>query len=112
MSAAACGLGPVDQHTTTAPAPAVTAAAPSSPGAGDRYPGVDAYADPLDRLAYRSAFDQCALFGVERLADDLGVRPDDRASVAEAYAEFADPSRSIPAARGCADGLAADGAPA
>jgi len=112
LGAAACGLGPVDSVPTTRPAVTGVAATPAPTRTANGYPGVAAFTDPLDRLAYRSGFDHCSLFGAEQLADDLGVRSSDPRSVAAAWADFADPSRPVPASRGCLDGLAAAGAPA
>jgi hypothetical protein len=108
--AAACGLGPVARHTTAPPgAGDVTTvpatASPASPVA--RYPNLDRFADPLDRVVYRSAFDVCTLAGPEGMAKGYGGQADDPTSVARAYAEFADPTRPVPAVQGCLDGLAA-----
>jgi hypothetical protein len=109
LLAAACGMGPVGPDATASDPPTSTVTTgPAATGTPfDRYPSEDRYGDPLDRLVYRAAFDDCALFGAERLATGYGGRAEDPSSLARAYAEFADPSRPVPATQGCLDGLAA-----
>jgi hypothetical protein len=59
-----------------------------SPSRSDevRYPNLSRFTDPFDRFAYKSAFSDCRLIGVEGTAEAFGGDPDDPSSVARAYA--------------------------
>jgi hypothetical protein len=59
-----------------------------SPSLSDevRYPNLSRFTDPLDRFAYKSAYSDCRLIGVEGTAEAFGGDPDDPSSVARAYA--------------------------
>ena len=104
----ATGAGP----DVTSPSPGGTTASGQPAGSsGPRYPNVDRYADPLERLAYRSAFAACAIAGAEMLASDYGGSAADPASVARAYARFVNPTHEDASAQGCLDALQPAGPP-
>ena len=51
-----------------------------------RYPNLSRFTDPVDRFAYKSAYSDCRLIGVEGTAEAFGGDPDAPSSVARAYA--------------------------
>lgn len=110
LLAAACGAGPAAAPPSPAP-PSVSAPAPTTASgepvgsSGPRYPNVGRFTNALDRLAYRSAFDACAIAGAETLAADYGGSAADPGSVARAYARYANPSHQDASAQGCLDAL-------
>lgn len=82
-----------------------------SPGDAPEYPNLSRFADPFDRFAYKSAYSDCRLIGVESTADAFGGDPDDPSSVARAYAESVLPSseeHQEATFRGCLDGFEAE----
>ena len=108
----ACGAGPGAvgplESTTTAPAPATAATTGIEPTPdAPSYPNLDRFADPLDRYAYRSGFGRCSIGDAGSLAGDYGGTADDPASIARAYARFANPTHEAAAEQGCLDGLRA-----
>ena len=59
---------------------------PPSPSDEVRYPNLSRFTDPVDRFAYKSAYSDCRLIGVEGTAEAFGGDPDAPSSVARAYA--------------------------
>ena len=57
-----------------------------SPADEVRYPSLSRFTDPVDRFAYKSAYSDCRLIGVERTAEAFGGDADAPSSVARAYA--------------------------
>jgi hypothetical protein len=72
---------------------------------GPSYPNLDRFTAPLDRFAYRAAYDECGIGDPVGLAHAYGGSPTDPASIARAYAEFANPSHAEAASLGCLDAL-------
>jgi len=86
------------------PSPAVTSSA--SPSDAATYPNLSRFSDPFDRFAYKSAYSDCLLIGVDGTADAFGGDPEDPSSVARAYAVtiFPEPEQPREATfRGCLD---------
>jgi hypothetical protein len=84
--------------------PAVTSSA--SPSDAATYPNLSRFSDPFDRFAYKSAYSDCRLIGVDGTADAFGGVPEDPRSVARAYAAtiFPEPEEPREATfRGCLD---------
>jgi hypothetical protein len=82
-----------------------------SPGDAPEYPNLSRFADPLDRFAYKSAYSDCRLIGVDGTADAFGGDPGDPSSVARAYARSILPSSEEHRGatfRGCLDGFEAE----
>jgi hypothetical protein len=117
--AVACG-GSTEPHATgrgtprsglASSPPSASPSAPVSPRIA--YPHATAYADPLERYAYKEAFGRCAALGLAAISDSYGGTfgggtRNDPASAAAAYAAAAYPGseRLRPAAtQGCLDGL-------
>jgi hypothetical protein len=68
-----------------APAPPVASSSPSSTSE-PRYPNLGKFTDPIDRFAYKSAYGDCRILGLEGTAESYGGDPADPASVARAFA--------------------------
>jgi hypothetical protein len=65
--------------------PTVTPSSPSPSDAG-RFANIWRFSDAFDRFAYKSAYSDCRLIGVDGTAEAFGGDPDDPRSVARAYA--------------------------
>ncbi len=102
-AATACGLPSVPPRASTAPDPGPSAARTTSVPVPPSAP----FVSPIDRLIYRTAFDQCSISGVDGAARDYGGDAADPTTVANAYARFASPDHIQPAYQGCLDGLQA-----
>jgi len=91
LTAGACGPGSdapsVSPDSDRGGISAPTTVTPS-PSASDevRYPNLSRFTDPVDRFAYKSAYSDCRLIGVEGTAEAFGGDPDAPSSVARAYA--------------------------
>lgn len=70
--------GGISASATVTPSP--------SPSDEVRYPNLSRFTDPVDRFAYKSAYSDCRLFGIEGTAEAFGGDPDAASSVARAYA--------------------------
>jgi hypothetical protein len=70
--------GGISASATVTPSP--------SPSDEVRYPNLSRFTDPVDRFAYKSAYSDCRLIGVEGTAVAFGGDPDAPSSVARAYA--------------------------
>jgi hypothetical protein len=70
--------GGISASATVTPSP--------SPSDEVRYPNLSRFTDPVDRFAYKSAYSDCRLIGVEGTAEAFGGDPDTPSSVARAYA--------------------------
>lgn len=100
---------PIGDTGTSAPSPAASSPSPS-PATGPRYPNLKRFDDPFDRFAYKSAYSDCRLIGVDGTAEAFGGDPGDPPSVAGAYAMavFPDAVEHQDATfRGCLDGFKA-----
>jgi hypothetical protein len=116
LLAAACGGEPGAPSPSPTPdtgsatqSPAVTSPSPSTSG-GPRYPNLREFTDPFDRFAYKAAYSDCRLIGVDKTAEGFGGDPDDPPSVARAYAVaiFAESVEHRDATfQGCLDGFKA-----
>lgn len=89
--------------STTAFTPSSTETLPPSPEDTPEYPNLSKFVDPLDQFAYKSAYSDCRLIGVDGTADAFGGDPDDPGSVARAYAVAVFPERREAPFRGCLD---------
>ena len=116
LAAAACGGQPTEAPPapigdTGISAPSPTAGSPGpSPAIGPRYPNLKRLDEPFDRFAYKSAYSDCRLIGVDGTAEAFGGEPGDPPSVASAYAMavFPDAVEHQDATfRGCLDGFKA-----
>lgn len=87
----------------TAFTPSSTETLPPSPEDTPEYPNLSRFVDPLDQFAYKSAYSDCRLVGVDGTADAFGGDPDDPGSVARAYAVAVFPERREASFRGCLD---------
>lgn len=67
------------------PSPPVTSS-PPSPSVGPGYPNLSRFTDPFDRFAYKSAYSECRVIGVDGMAEAFGGDPNQPPSVARAYA--------------------------
>lgn len=76
---------PIPSTVRATPSPAVTSSS-LSPSDGPRYPNLRRFTDPFDRFAYKVAYSDCRLIGVDRTAEGFGGDPEDPPSVARAYA--------------------------
>jgi hypothetical protein len=91
LTAGACGPGSdapsvsPDSDRGGLSAPATVTPSPS-PSDEVRYPNLSRFTDPVDRFAYKSAYSDCRLIGVEGTAEAFGGDPDAPSSVARAYA--------------------------
>lgn len=100
---------PIPDSGSATPSPAVTSSSPS-PSDGPRYPNLRRFTDPFDRFAYKSAYSDCGLLGVDRMAEGFGGDPDDPLSVARAYAVGTFPEsveHQEATFQGCLDGFKA-----
>jgi hypothetical protein len=70
--------GDISASATVTPSP--------SPSDEVQYPNLSRFTDPVDRFAYKSAYSDCRLIGVEGTAEAFGGDPDAPSSVARAYA--------------------------
>lgn len=89
---------------TLRPSPTAT----SSPSSSDtfEYPNLSRFSEPFDRFAYKSAYSDCGLIGVDGTADAFGGDPGDPSTVARAYAAGVFPDseeRHKASFRGCLD---------
>ena len=89
LTAGACGPGS-DAPSVSPDSDGISASATVtlSPSPSDevRYPSLSRFTDPVDRFAYKSAYSDCRLIGVEGTAEAFGGDPDAPSSVARAYA--------------------------
>jgi hypothetical protein len=95
----------------TALTPPSTETPSPSPGDAPEYPNLSRFADPFDRFAYKSAYSDCRLIGVDGTGDAFGGDPENPSSVARAYAESILPSSEghrEAIFRGCLDGFEAE----
>jgi hypothetical protein len=100
---------PIPDTGGTTPSATVTSS-PPSPSDQARYPNLSGFTDPFDRLAYESAYSDCGLLGVDRMAEGFGGDPDDPPSVARAYAAATFPEsveHRDATSQGCLDGFKA-----
>lgn len=107
------GCAPGASTLTPSPSPGTGSATPSpavtsspSPSDAATYPNLSRFSDPFDRFAYKSAYSDCRLIGVDGTADAFGGDPEDPSSVARAYAVtiFPEPEQPREATfRGCLD---------
>jgi hypothetical protein len=91
---------------STSPTPSATAVPSPSPSDEERYPNLSRFTDPFDQFAYKSAYSDCRLIGVEGTAEAFGGDPGDPSSVARAYAVAIFPNTEEPrkaTSRGCLD---------
>jgi hypothetical protein len=91
LAAATCNTGSITQSRSPDPRPdsasaSATVTAAPSPSDEARYPNLSRFTDPFDRFAYKSAYSDCRVLGVEAAADAYGGLPDDPSSAARAYA--------------------------
>jgi hypothetical protein len=116
LAVAACGGQPTGAPPTPigdtgAATRSPAASSPSlSPSAGLRYPNLKRFTDPIDRLAYKAAYSECRLHGVDGTSEAFGGDPYDPPSVARAFAvaTFPDAVEHQDATfRGCLDGFKA-----
>jgi hypothetical protein len=116
LAAAACSTPATEPtppsigDTGSAASSSAASSVSTSPPATPRYPNVKRYSDPFDRFAYKSAYADCRLFGVDGTADGFGGDPQDPPSVARAYAMATFPDaveRQAATLRGCLDGFRA-----
>lgn len=75
---------PTTETGTITPSPTVTSS--PSPSEAAEYPNLSRFSDPSDRFAYKSAYSDCGLIGVDGTADAFGGDPGDPSTVARAYA--------------------------
>lgn len=89
LTAGACGPGS-DARSVSPDSDrgGISASATVTPSPSDevRYPNLSRFTDPVDRFAYKSAYSDCRLIGVEGTAEAFGGDPDAPSSVARAYA--------------------------
>jgi hypothetical protein len=100
---------PTTETGTITPSPTVTSS--PSPSEAAEYPNLSRFSDPFDRLAYKSAYSDCGLIGVDGTADGFGGDPGDASTVARAYAEAIFPDseeRRKATFRGCLDAFEAE----
>ena len=100
--------GAIHDAGSATPSPAITSTL--SPSAEPTYPSLKRFTDPFDRFAYKAAYSDCRLIGVERTAEGFGGDSDDPLSVARAYAvaTFPEPVEHREAIfQGCLDGFKA-----
>lgn len=76
-------FSPSPQRSATSPT--VTSSGPS-PSNAPGYPNLSRFTDPFDRFAYKSAYSDCRLLGVDGTAEAFGGDSNDPHSVAQAYA--------------------------
>jgi hypothetical protein len=100
---------PTSETGTIRPSPTAT----SSPSSSDtfEYPNLSRFSDPFDRFAYKSAYSDCGLIGVDGTADAFGGDPGDPSTVARAYAAGVFPDseeRRKATFRGCLDAFEAE----
>jgi hypothetical protein len=91
------------------PSPTVTSS--PSPSEAAEYTNLSRFSDPRDRFAYKSAYSDCGLIGVDGTADGFGGDPGDPSTVARAYAVaiFSDSEERRKATfRGCLDAFEAE----
>jgi hypothetical protein len=89
LTAAACGPGSnAPSVNPDSDRGGISASATATPSPSDevRYPNLSRFTDPVDRFAYKSAYSDCRLIGVEGTAEAFGGDPDAPSSVARAYA--------------------------
>jgi hypothetical protein len=108
-SATTPASSPTPETGTITPSPTAT----SSPSPTDTfgYPNLSRFSDPFDRFAYKSAYSDCGLIGVDGTADAFGGDPGDPSTVARAYAAGVFPDseeRRKATFRGCLDAFAAE----
>jgi hypothetical protein len=118
MLVAATACAPSASTPSASRTPSPTALTPPStgtpsppPGDAPEYQNLSRFADPLDRFAYKSAYSDCRLIGVDGTADAFGGDPDAPSSVARAYAEAILPSSEDHREAtflGCLDGFEAE----
>ena len=100
---------PTSETGTIMPSPTVTSS--PSPSEAAEYPNLSRFSDPLDRFAYKSAYSDCGLIGVDGTADGFGGDPGDASTVARAYAVAIFPDseeRRKATFRGCLDAFEAE----
>lgn len=91
LTAGACGPGS-DAPSVSSDSdrggisPSATVTPSPSPSDQVRYPSLSRFTDPVDRFAYKSAYSDCRVIGVEGTAEAFGGDPDTPSSVARAYA--------------------------
>jgi hypothetical protein len=101
----------VSATSTAAPSATVS----SSPSLSDalKYPNLSRFTDPFDRFAYKSAYGDCRVVGVQAAAEAWGGNPNDPSSVARAYAvaTFRESEEHREASfQGCLDAFETEGA--
>jgi hypothetical protein len=116
LVATACGRepsaqspSPIPDTVSATPSPGVTSSG-LPPSDGPRFPNLRRFTDPFDRFAYKTAYSDCRLRGVDRTAEGFGGDPQDPPSVARAYAVavFAESVEHREATfQGCIDGFMA-----
>lgn len=112
------GCAPGASTLTPSPSPGTGSATPSpavtsSPSPSDpaTYPNLSRFSDPFDQFAYKSAYSDCGLIGVDGTADAFGGDPGDPSTVARAYAAGVFPDseeRRKATFRGCLDAFEAE----
>jgi hypothetical protein len=109
MAVSACTREAGTRSSSPSASPATTLGpASSSPTTSDgaRYPNLSSFTDPFDRFAYKSAYSDCGLIGLDKTADAFGGEPNDPTSVARTYAVAVFPESEEPREatfRGCLD---------
>jgi hypothetical protein len=102
---------PASSPTPETLRPSPTATSSPSSSATFEYPHLSRFSDPFDRFAYKSAYSDCGLIGVDGTADAFGGDPGDPSTVARAYAAGVLPDseeRRKASFRGCLDGFEAE----
>jgi hypothetical protein len=100
---------PTSETGTIMPSPTETSS--PSPSEAAEYPNLSRFSDPFDRFAYKSAYSDCGLIGVDGTADAFGGDPGEPSTVARAYAVAVFPDseeRRKATFRGCLDAFEAE----
>ncbi len=100
---------PTSETGTIMPSPTETSS--PSPSEAAEYPNLSRFSDPFDRFAYKSAYSDCGLIGVDGTADAFGGDPGEPSTVARAYAVAVFPDseeRRKATFRGCLDAFGAE----
>lgn len=77
--------GPSARSNISTPSPAAASSIPSVSDA-EKYPNLSRFTDPFDQLAYKTAYSDCRLIGIEGAAEAFGGDPVEPLSVAQAFA--------------------------
>jgi hypothetical protein len=107
LAVAACTGEPDTPSSSASPSPAASPTpASSSPSPADeaRYPNLSRFTDPFDQFAYRAAYSDCRVVGLDRTADAFGGDREAPSPVARAYAVVVFPESEEPRKatfRGC-----------